>query len=805
MKYHWVGLILIAAALLASGCSDFVDHDQVHASPESQVTLRPDHPLGQTLVARHGGLNGIDIWLDPTAETEGQLYLRVRAEPDAEEDLVTATLQLTDVTVPGFHRFPFSPLRDSHGSYYYATVEMDGRGEIGVGAGPGDAYQDGALYHAGEPQDAQMSFRLVYSPRWIAFDVAGAVARGLGLLGVTGLLYVVPGWALLAWLGPKRLSWAEMVGLAAGVSLALYPLLFLWTDLLGLYLGPLYAWGPVLCGVAALIWRYRDWRPMKVWASLENWARSDGLVPDMTLLIVMGLVFAARLLVVRTLDAPMWGDSYQHTMITQLLVDNGGLFDSWEPYAGLHSFTYHFGFHTAMAAWHWVTGATMANGVLWGAQILNGLAVMALYPLAVHISGSRWAGVGAVLVTGLLSPMPMSYVNWGRYTQLAGQVVLPAAVVLSWRSFEAADRHWRLLMLAWLAVGGLALTHYRVLIFYVVFVLAWIPLSLGRIKWQQALERILWVGTGSALLFLPWFAHIVGGRMATNFGHQLTTAPAQTSAFAQQYNRIGNLTLYLGPGIWLLAAVAAATGLWRRRRRILLLGMWFFLLFIATNPALLGLPGSGAISNFAVFIAAYIPAALFIGDVLAQVMEHVVKRRLVQPLAAIAILVIGLWGVRERMHDVRPREHALVTHPDMRAMAWIRENTCEDSRFLVNSFFAYGGSAVVGSDAGWWIPLLAERDNTVPPLNYTVEQSAQPGYREWVSEMTAQIQKAGMADRETAELLKKHGITHVYLGQKLGRVNYGGPHVLAPGPMVGSEWYRPVYRQDRVWVFEVES
>jgi hypothetical protein len=137
-------------------------------------------------------------------------------------------------------------------------------------------------------------------------------------------------------------------------------------------------------------------------------------------------------------------------------------------------------------------------------------------------------------------------------------------------------------------------------------------------------------------------------------------------------------------------------------------------------------------------------------------------------------------------------------------MAWIRENTREDSKFLINSFFAYGGSAIVGSDAGWWMPLLGERANTVPPLNYGTEQGTQPGYREWVNEVTAQIQKSGIDDAETAALLEERDITHVYVGQQQGRVNYGGPHVLDPRAMVESERYRPVYHRDRVWVFEVQ-
>ena len=73
------------------------------------------------------------------------------------------------------------------------------------------------------------------------------------------------------------------------------------------------------------------------------------------MLVVVGLIVGTRLWIIRRIDLPMWGDSYQHAMIAQLLVDHKGLFESWAPYAELTSLNYHFGFHAAAAAlgWFW--------------------------------------------------------------------------------------------------------------------------------------------------------------------------------------------------------------------------------------------------------------------------------------------------------------------------------------------------------------------------------------------------------------------------------------------------------------------
>ena len=808
-------MLLMAAALVLVGCSSFLDRDQLKVVPEAAVMLESGHIVGQTFVARHGGLDGVEFWLEAQPESAGVLRLHLRPEPQSSTDLAAAELPLEAVVSPGFYRFSFPADNRSHGVYRYAFLELDGVGAVRVGAASGEAYIDGAAYRDHEPLDAQLAFRLAYDPWGMVLELGLAALEGLGLLVVAALLYLVPGYALLAWMGPHPPAplplsrkageggGGEGLALAAGLSLALYPLLFLWTDLIGLHLGPLYAWGPVVLGLAALAWRYRRWRPRQGWEALRAWARSDALWPDLTLIFILVLVFGVRLLVVRTLDAPMWGDSYQHTMIAQLLVDHGGLFDSWEPYASLQTFTYHFGFHTAVANLHWLTGLEMIRSIIGVGQIFNGLAVLVVYLLAVRASRNRWAGVVAVLIAGLFSPMPMAYVNWGRYTQLAGQVILPAAVSITWTVLESPKRDWRLITLGWIAVGGLALTHYRVLIFYIVFVVAWMLYSLRTETWRRALSRIAAVGTGSAVLFLPWFVHTSAGQILSNLGRNLTTPATRISAFTQEYNAIGNLFAYLAPFWWLVLFLAIAVGLWQRRRGVLLICLWWFLLLIATNPEWLGLPGSGAITNFALFIAVYILAGTLIGNLFGQLIVRLPSRQWIAVLTMVVLVGLALKGTSTRLGDVHPAAHAMVLRPDMRAMAWIRENTPEKACFLINSFFAYGGSVIVGSDGGWWLPLLAGRANTVPPLNYGTERGPWPGYRAWINELTRHLQTAGMDDPRTLELLRERGITHVYIGQQQGRVNYTGADILVPEVLLASAHYRPVYHQDRVWVFEV--
>ncbi|MEM3553502.1 MAG: DUF6541 family protein [Candidatus Bathyarchaeia archaeon] len=808
----------LAVLFLLTSCSPFVDRNQTAIIPEVAILLEPGHPVGQTFVARHGGLNGIEFWLEPEPGTTGRLLLHLRSEPQSTADLAVSALSLDGIAAPGFYRFPLPRDNRSHSVYRYAFLELEGTGAVRVGAASGEAYLDGAAYRDHEPLDAQLAFRLTYDPWGMALELGLAVLKGLGLLALAALLYLVPGYAVLAYLslsprssssprfgdekgagGRGEVPWPARMGLAAGISLALYPLLFLWTDLAGLHLGPLYAWGPVALGLAVLAWRYRRWRPRQGWEALRAWARSDAFWPDLTFLLILALVFGVRLLVVRTLDAPMWGDSYQHAVIAQLLVDNGGLFDSWEPYAELQSFTYHFGFHSAVAVFHWLTGTPVYRATLWVGQILNGLAVLALYPLSVRVSGNRWAGVLATLIAGLLLPMPMSYVNWGRYTQLAGQVILPAAVVFTWDFLESWWQNWRLAGLAWLLIGGLALTHYRVLIFFVIFVISYLLLTL-KDDLLYTFSRVSILGIGGGVLFLPWFLHTFAGNILRIFGKQLTTPPNLASDFARQYNAIGDITRFMAPLGWLLLVWAVGFGLWRRQRATLVISLWWFLLLIATNPDWLYLPGSGSISNFALFIAVYIPAGLLIGNMIGEWVAHR-STKFWAKLFAILTCVLGIFGGLERLGDIDIASHTLITRPDLRAMAWIRENLPEDARFLVNSFFAYGGSVIVGSDGGWWIPLLTGRQNTVPPLNYGSERGPKPDYVSWINALATQIEVHGVDHPETLKMLKERGIMFVYIGQREGKVGAGAKQLFSPYDLINSQAFRTIYHQDRVWVF----
>ncbi len=866
MTRRW--LIVLLLALPLSACAPIVRPEQPNQT--DAFVFKPGERIGQTMVANFAGMDGIEVYLAPKGAAQGEISLHLREDSEADADLGAVSLPVGQITAPGFYRFPLPVQKDSRQRYYYFEMRFDGEGALRVGRAPGGGYLDGSAYLEGAPaDDAQLAFLLDYDPLRMALGLAGEFLTWGWYLLVAAFLFVLPGWALLPphpgppptggrgiasshtpaerekgtplsqaqtaegvpsphaplpqGEGLAMRNWVVRLALAAAIGLAVYPILFLWTHLIGLHLG----WGyAVLPGTAALAgmmigrgrWtvderrrttddggratddgrRTTDHGRRRTVYSLSPAVRGLWSAPDLTLLVILALLVFSRFWVIRTLEGPMWGDGMQHTMVTQLLLDHGGLFDSWQPYADIPTFTYHFGFHAASAVFAWLSGLEARFAVLWTGQILNILAVLALYPLAWKISGgNRWAGTGAVLVAGLLSPMPGFYLNWGRYTQLAGQVVLPAALYFAWDWFDrGAPLRRRDLTLGALLWAGLGMTHYRVLIIGTLGLAAYLLLRWR--NWRRLWPRAAALGLAAGVLAAPWLIHAFGGKLVSMFAAQLHDLPAAGATPAPP-SLPGALADYLPPWGWVLTLFGLGALLRKRQPWGDTFALWGLLLVPAAYPHWLGLPGASIVSSFTVLIATYIFAGIALGGLLPALKNVPLWKN-----GALAALLVAaaLGGLRPRMGEIAPARYAMLTRPDVRAAAWVRENTAPEARFLIESFTAYRDTAAVGADGGWWLPVLTRRPVSHPPLLYTFEADPYPAFRRDLLDLTHAVRQNGVDAPETRTLLRERGITHVYIGQQQGAVNSPGAS-LPPADLLASPHYRPAYHRDRVWIFEV--
>jgi hypothetical protein len=610
------------------------------------------------------------------------------------------------------------------------------------------------------------------------------IAEILQYTALTLFLYVLPGYAILAWLwrGPA-LAWAEQLGLAAGLTIALYPILLLWLYLIGVQPGAFLAWIPG--GVGLCVWLVNQYRQRAQWPKVTTWRPRWEQATSYALIVLLILLIVTRLLPIRTLLAPAWGDSIHHTMITQLIMDQHGLFQSWAPYAPMRTFTYHFGLHIALANWGWVSGMDAPHTVLIGSQMLNVLAILAVYPLGLRLAGGqRWAGVAVVLVAGLLSSMPAFYVNWGRYTQLTGQIILPVAL---W----AFDQWWadqkrtnaRLLGLIVLLGAGLVLNHYRIALIMATAALAWALWGLWVLRhnlgeWRTRALGIGMAGLGALALVAPWLMLVQAGQLPTIYT-ALANRDTASARVRDDLNGWMNLSSYYPTILWGSALIMLLGAFWKQRRLAWSLLLWALLTFFATNPFLLNLPGSGWVTNFLLIIGVYIPLTLTTGWGLGMIWQQLEGVMIGRVLLLLSLLLAAGWGARQQMRIIDPF-YQMVMPADQRAYAWIRANTPLAARFLVNGFLAYNNSVVVGSDGGWWLPFYTQRFSSVPPISYVSEALSPDVTREQIKAIEVDVRESQGDPAILHSVLCRNAITHVYIGERQGQVGFETTPLLPP-------------------------
>jgi hypothetical protein len=668
------------------------------------------------------------------------------------------------------------------------------------------------------------------------------LGRWPGRVAALAGLYLLPGLALLRLLWPRdrALVLPVRLAMALGLSVALPPLLLLLFHLIRLPWGAAATWVYLLLSLLIYFGFWiLDFRAEKQ-PKIQNLKSKTSL--DQAGLALLGISLGAllvRLYAVRDLPTGLLGDSYHHTLMAQLLVDNSGIFSSWQPYAPLSTFTYHFGFHANVAFVHYVTGMDLPQSLLWAGQIINAIIVPLVFALALALGGPLWAGVWAALIVGFASNLPAYFVNWGRYTQLTGQVVMIVALVC-WialaertkdegRTTKDTPRHFvfrqfdtqlgKLLVLTALATAALILTHYLVTALAALMIGSYlIGVLIARRSWRIMRDVMLLAAPAALLallLVLPWLLNVVGGHLVRN-ANSFVAGTAQSAVQLSQLEPL--VPKYIGGAVLVCALAGLLVALWRREWRMALLAVWCALLVIAVVPYLVGLPGTGIIDTLTSLGTLYLPVALLAGYMLAMAQQFgaalLARLHAPQPIGAALVaapLLLAIASNTGWQTRIVSGDTALVMDADMAAMQWIRENTPADSRFVINSFPAYAGTLAAGTDAGWWIPLLAHRAATLPPLNYGSEKGERSDYQRGVNALAKKLRGRDLTDPTPLSIdlsrpvalktLDSNEIDYVYIGAH----PYPG-HASADwfdtAKLRASPFFRLVYERDGVEIFQ---
>jgi len=802
-------LLALFFLFLGSGCSPVLKNEQTIAG--QSIALPPGHSIGQSFVASERGLTAIDVLVEPGL---GGSTLALSLYPDTQREQVIATsrLELHSGSGQGYQRFSFPALKGSARADYYLELKVEKGPGVNIYAAPGEIYLHGALYQDRVPQDLQLAFRLAYDRLELGSGLLSDGLQWLWILLLGGWLFVLPGWALLRLLSDEswsRRPWAEKAALAAGAGLALYPVLLLWLSLLHLRLGNVMIWVIPIIAVITLAWKNYAGFSAGLKTGLR-W-RKDDFTFSFAFLAVLAMVFFSRFWVIRNVEVPLWGDSYQHTMIAQLIAENRGLFDSWEPYEPYQSLTVQYGFSANTAAWMWLTGMESPRAALVFGQLLNFFAILALYPLGVRLAkGNRWAGIVAMVIAGLFSAMPAFYVNWGRYAQLMGLAILPAALRLLWDWVEEPRTSMRQAVVHGILLAGLLLSYYRMAFFYAMFIpvmllLAWAhgPLKKSISDWRWVFVKLAATALVGLILISPWLPNVSGSTLSESVGSGITTQSSSQGVW-NDYQAWTGYQEYVP--VWLLGLVVLSlvASLGFRRLEILGLLVWLGLISAVKAGSLVHLPGANMMQSFAVIISLYLFVGLAGAWLPGWAFAWMVRRyeRAGSIIVLVAILGASLAGLNVQRKILNPQTYAIVTLPDLRAMEWIRVNTPGDAVFLVEGFRIYNGRSAVGSDGGWWIPLLARRMNTMPPQYALLnEQPEPPDYSQKIVELVASLESHSPADPAVRAEICQRGITHIYVGQQQGKASMEKIQ-LFPAELDGAGGpLQKIYAQDRVRIY----
>ncbi|NNJ09830.1 hypothetical protein EKD04_005780 [Chloroflexales bacterium ZM16-3] len=795
-------LILALVALITlAGCT-------VTAPPPpatSPLILKSGAIIGQSFVARDSGLDAITLQMAPQTPGSGHIALSLRESPSSPELLTTADVPVSAVAAPGPYRFALEkPLR-SNQSDYYLQIEVRGEGSVQVITTPSDSYVDGNLYTEGAPHTGD----LVFQPGYDMVALSGDWARRALWCALVGLaaaiILVLPGLALLeiGWDGVGALPMATRLCVGMGMGVAFAPLPMLWTNAVGLHPGAWHVWLPGIVSAAVLLWRWSHRRGEQ--------SRGGEVWEGITLGVVAIALLAVRLAPLSQIEVPLWGDSYHHAMIAQLIIDNGGLFQSWQPYVPYTTLTVQYGFPAISAMFAWVLGGNGVSGTLVAGQVLNATAALSLYPLARRMSGDRpWAGVAAVVVAGLLSPLPGYYVNWGRYAQLAGQVALPTVLWLTWAMVDDAERPWKRAVVLAVTVTGMALSYYRMAFLYAPFVLL-LLLIVALPRWMRRpalairdIGGLALAGLMTVIFFLPWAINVAGSSLSDKITDVSSGSVPLIDVVRADYN-----TWLMTPSLipWYLLALGglgALAGLAARRWMLAALIPWVLMVAAIVAGRLIGLPGAGLMQSFAVIIALYIPISLVCGWLFSELAGLLARRApAAHAITAALALALAAAGLPQHAAILIPAS-VIVSHPDIEAMRWVEANTPTDARFLVNGFSIYGGTSAVGADAGWWMPMLAHRANTMPPQYALLNEQPDPAnYTRRVVDLVNTLEQVSATLPEGLRAICADKITHVYIGQGQGAVGAAARPLLDPASLRANPAFQLIYQRDLVQVFKL--
>jgi hypothetical protein len=454
--------------------------------------------------------------------------------------------------------------------------------------------------------------------------------------------------------------------------------------------------------------------------------------------------------------------------------------------------------------------------MLWFGQVLNALIVFSVYLLAKTLTRNCWVGVLASMFTGLYTPMPAYYTSWGRYTHLAGLIILPITLALipKYGVYQGSDqegnvpaesssilnrfRYGRWLLLATISTAGLWIVHYRAAAFQICLVSAYLAFQV-RFKPKRelfasvknAILILVVLFIGAFLFTIPWMLPNLTDNLPAMLNPTRTVLSQPLVDFAGRF-----LTAGLGTYVLVLSLMGFIIGLIQKKGFVLVLVIWGAAMVALANLGVLGLPGSWLVNQTSVEITLFMPLSVLAGYAISHLVTYLAQvlpdrlRGLSRWTLGCAWIAVTCLGAYKLLPILNPTTD-LFRMNDLPAMQWIEENIPLGDTILINPF-SWGYGLYAGNDGGYWISPLTGRETLPPPVIYGF---GDPIERETINSKVHAVLDRSEEAGALADYLRSLGIKYIYLG---GR---GGP--ISPDILRKDTNYRTIYTNAGVWVFEV--
>jgi hypothetical protein len=302
----------------------------------------------------------------------------------------------------------------------------------------------------------------------------------------------------------------------------------------------------------------------------------------------------------------------------------------------------------------------------------------------------------------------------------------------------------------------------------------------------QFLKSISLMAVIAFIFFVPWAWSVYRSHRV---GYTISLQDITQAYYS--ISRLGTSITNYPTNIIVLIIILAGLifGLYKKQWFMIWLSIWTALLLLFSGPLFL----SGFMDRISVIVSLFFPAAIIIGWLAQQVYERIKTPYRVFEITV--ILAIFIWSGTALLNKnlIFP---GYVRAEDLTAAQWIKANTPPDALFAENTYrFGFSSNFVIGIDAGYWLPLIADRQTVTLPMIFDIEKFRQPdGLRPLLDLYNL---GADLTTQPAVDYLHKEQISYVYIGEKGGPINVD--------LLLKSDHFSLVYQKDKVYVFRVEN